>query len=143
MQRELKFRAWDKQNKSMEEVELLGDEVLRIKHAEWENREDFEVMQYTGLKDRKGVEIYEGDIIEIVNNLNEVTKKTNTHNAIVKYKEGSLVATWQDEFVGEIFNYFNSYNTPIVTFEVIGNIYENPRLLKDGGKIKYRREYDI
>lgn len=40
------------------------------------------------------------------------------------------MATWEDELDGEIFNHFNSYNTPIVTFEIIGNVYETQGIFK-------------
>ena len=109
--REIKFRAWDKENKEMVEVELLGKEVLLYKNGEWENIENFEVMQYTGLKDENGREIYEGDIVK--------------H------------ATWGDvyEVIFEDGGFYvlSSYDFQTINeypLEVIGNIYEKPELLE-------------
>ena len=138
--RKIKFRAWDKKNKKMvysddgsqEYGWFTGNDgcMLCVRIEEEKDIKLNNIMQYAGFKDKNGKEIYEGDILEIVNNLNETTKKLNTHNVIVKYKEGSIVATWEDELDGEIFNHFNSYNTPIVTFEIIGNIYETQGIFK-------------
>lgn len=79
--------------------------------------------QFTGLKDKNGKEIYEGDVVEIVNNYNEATKKSHG-NVVVKFKDGSFIVTW-DVDGDEYYNHFTSYNTPVVTFEVIGNIHNN------------------
>src|SRR5690625_3000888 len=114
--REIKFRAWDKENKEIVELDFVGRKVVKVKNGEWENRENFVVMQYTGLKDKNGTEIYEGDIVKGLDPL-------------------------RDEWIGEI-KYLAPYYallgsrshlilSDVNNLEVIGNIYENPELLGD------------
>ncbi|WP_416044662.1 YopX family protein [Clostridium tyrobutyricum] len=122
--REIKFRAWDKQNKNMEEVDLLGSNVLHIKNSEWENIEDFEVMQYTGLKDKNGVEVYEGDILKLFYG-KENTPLTTTK---VYFNEEGY---WDSKNLSEQHPFRACYGG-FSKCEVIGNIHENPELLKEG-----------
>ena len=122
--REIKFRAWDKQNKNMEEVDLLGSNVLHIKNSEWENIEDFEVMQYTGLKDKNGVEVYEGDILKLFYG-KENTPLTTTK---VYFNEEGY---WDSKNLSEQHPFRACYGG-FSKCEVIGNIHENPELLKQG-----------
>lgn len=78
--------------------------------------EPFYLMQYTGLKDKNGKEIYEGDIVS-------GWKDSHWHDGkdrVLKEVE------WTDELAG-----FNIIQIEMRTCEVIGNIYENPELLEE------------
>jgi len=114
MNRLIKFRVWDKrETKGMSTQNMLYDAQL---HHLWQDFVDYpgyELMQYTGLTDKNGKEIYEGDIIHL---------KFSELNA-------NLVVKW-DKYMG--LKYHNGGWTSMVHVdthgEVIGNIFENPEL---------------
>jgi uncharacterized phage protein (TIGR01671 family) len=128
MSREIKFRAWDKREKYMAyDVHDIYDdnklhpcrsfgEVLTEK-MDYETEElRFKVMQYTGLKDKNGTEIYEGDVVEVLGYYQRYF--------VVEYLTNSFkLLDGKDGFIGEIC-YWNGV-------EVIGNRFENPELLED------------
>lgn len=113
--REIKFRAWHKEKKIMGEV--LGIDIL---HKEiFFSNEDVALMQYTELKDEYGDEIYEGDILS--NGNDEKPYK-------VIFENGSFRA----EFKGDFEEYsFDLIDVVAQSYEVVGNIYENPELYEE------------
>lgn len=111
-QREIKFRGWEIENKTMVPMSLV---LFRY----WfECPEDVVLMQHTGLKDKNGVEIYEGDILQ--------HESIDTLREIVKW-EGEM---WTEEgFMTGFGEWFGTGNQ----YTIIGNIYENPELLENDG----------
>lgn len=145
MTREIKFRAWDDRNKvwlcgyehpNLGGFSLLGETILL---GEWSGvlerflmgrdgyePEDLIVMQYTGLKDKNGKEIYEGDIIATSNDAEDGCdawgKEENGYVKVSIDVNGVHFGNWcwQDEYS----------MTHVKYCEVVGNEFENPELLK-------------
>ncbi len=125
LHREIKFRAWDKEKKQMWYFPLWG--MLQAMEEGIGFVKYIQVMQYTGLKDKNGKEIYEGDIL-----LDKEKGQKERAVGFVEYQAYQFVIrklpktkrkTWYEMWgccVGEEGKHL----------EVIGNIYENPELLK-------------
>lgn len=119
--REIKFRAWDKLNKEMFNVESINFQERRVYKdvVSYRNFNDIELMQYTGLKDKNNKEIYERDILSDGND--EKPYK-------VIFENGSFRA----EFEGDFEEYsFDLIDIVAQGCEIVGNIYENPELMED------------
>nr|DAJ96195.1 MAG TPA: YopX protein [Caudoviricetes sp.] len=120
-----KFRAWLKNDKEMidvdeihwfhEGIDFIGDGITFSRGAD-----EIELMQSTGLFDRNGKEIFEGDIVD--------------------YKGRKAVVKWHGSYASFIYRFVDELNERVSEwhplflayyhFEIVGNIYENPELLE-------------
>lgn len=126
-----KLRAWDKQDERMSygEVEYFNDMIeYRFDHFCTEADEDVEFMQSTGIKDKNGVEIYEGDILK----LHAIFLAPNDKIGYLEYspKYGYSIIFEGNRLYRQ--EYWASTNK--LNYEVIGNIYENHELLREDTK---------
>ena len=114
--RQIKFRAWDKRNNRMLQEWILDDFSNWVKYPDWYN-----IMQFTGLKDKNGKEIYELDIIKIPN--------TEQYSRVY-FDKGCFMIENYHEICIKIRGRFETISSVPLRQEVIGNIYENPELIK-------------
>ena len=124
--REIKFRAWDKENEKMMKVSSLHLENKEISVKENGTFHLFrmqDLMQYTGLKDKNGKEIYEGDIVLI-----KLDETSTWYKTVVKFKKGAFIASLIDR---EDYIYIFNRGFDSNDFEIIGNIYKNKNLLEE------------
>lgn len=148
--RNIKFRAWDKDYEKMtyfddEDYEYKPPFVFRLdqvfkKDNNYDDYEDFEynditdkveIMQYTGLHDKNGKEIYEGDIIEFSYDMFIGNFDTFVAKGKIVFEEGAFyVEVFENERTTEDEAYL-LYSINLDTIEVIGNIYENEELLNE------------
>lgn len=131
-----KFRAWDKELHRWGEIFFICSEggLYTPESPFKENREKtwgypiarqerFIIMQSTGLKDKNGVEIFDGDIIVAMSQgvkvIGEVKRRIDGY--------WLMYPAWQH---GEFWHIVENVDTGETGVEVIGNIYENPELLQ-------------
>lgn len=118
--RDIKFRAWHQQGLSKPEDNKHSMTYWKLGQGldtSWFYAHAKDVMQYTGLKDKNGVEIYEGDRLRDSNGF------------------AGTVVWWRSGFFCEVSDgggKWNILSSPKA--EVIGNIYESPELLTKEGK---------
>jgi uncharacterized phage protein (TIGR01671 family) len=126
--RPIKFRAWDKRGKKMILPPSPYDSQIGLKFFTLDGRcyiggvhQKYELLQYTGLKDKNGKEIYEGDIIYSINIF------IRHIPLVVQFENGTFLAKTATPRK-DIEGIRNLVDQPC---EIIGNIYEHPELLKE------------
>lgn len=155
--RPIKFRAWSKSQKLMFHNVQNAYDTLRahyppeIENASDEERDrwclyknsfgdvlesnDFDVMQFTGLHDKNGKEIYEGDIVNYREDLPSMNERQKAIQGadMVQIDEVGIIQ-WTDSdasFDIHFKDYVRGFGARgDVTMEVLGNIHENPELVK-------------
>jgi len=120
--REIKFKFWNKEVNRFENDHLLSRGVYQNPFE----RSDLIACQFTGLYDCKGVPIYEGDILRC-----ERDYWDSHRNLVVEWHTDcwSLLKV-EDPVDSEVMRHDSSFDVPEYQREIIGNIYENPELLK-------------
>ena len=123
--REIKFRAWDRFKQRWSNYKINDDTVYfmdkntGVWYGSYNKRyKDFNLMQYTGLKDMRGKEIYEGDVL--FESFGERYYK-------VVFENGSFRAEFEGDFEEHSFDLIDIVAQGC---KIVGNIYENPELLK-------------
>lgn len=153
MSREVKFRIWDKTSNRMlyqddfERVELdtknkmvslVRSETIESSYVlDYEDGIEAEIMQYTGFKDSKGKEIYEGDILKFTQVLTKVFHPKEELGIIefytdIKWEDGCywIKDDGDDEYRDMFGAFFGENVYPLTEIEVVGDIYNNAELLR-------------
>lgn len=136
--RPIKFRAWHKGEAFMIDWDLIVDDGILAYFAS----DDYELMQYTGLKDEDGREIYEGDIVSVTadievggwNILRDIVEEERTIRQSITcevyYDEALALYALDTIRKAEHMDSWGFFGDDgAQEFEVIGNIYEKPELL--------------
>ena len=129
--REIKFRAWLKEDKKMENVKTMDftDKTIRcLKKNEFINAyllrrvsfDDVELMQYTGLNDKNDKEIYEGDILFF--------RDENTKYVVVWQDAAFIIKSIEIRKYSKEMCWLDDTE---ICCEIVGNIYENKNLLEE------------
>ena len=123
----LRFKAWDKEDREILEVHGISFDVQGIWTNEMIDDEsdgnfiflsDIELLQSTGLKDKNGVEVFEGDVVK--------TKygEHGRHIGVVTFRHGKFLSIGVKQYEG----YVEELGC---MFEIIGNQFEHPHLIKE------------
>jgi hypothetical protein len=129
-----RYRAWHKTWEELGEVKRIRfDDVGDVRTVLFRGKilgtdtpiDKIELMQSTGLKDKNGKEIFEGDIVQFEDCYTE-TDFLYVNTGIVEWSQGSFTITNRDSVLME-----DLLDGDSLDVTIIGNIYENPELLED------------
>lgn len=133
----IKFRAWDKITKQLFEVKQIDFNAIErnvygfityknilggvYESLSFRSFDDVELMQYTGINDCNGREIFEGDIVKLDEDFAKAHDYSSTISEVVWDEDGALFDTPKIQYA------LSQHNSKY--FTVIGNIYETPQLI--------------
>lgn len=132
MNREIKFRVWDKKENEWVVSPVIishGTNVMvgRDRDGNPMYREEIDIQQYTGLKDKNGKEIYEGDILRENLTLEMASDGESANVGRVFFAAGTFMIDGD----GSLYEHTYSLTPDILEdYLVVGNVFENPELLK-------------
>ena len=140
--RDIRFRAWDNKEEWMVDDmllsfdgEILTDDVqphdTPYKEIELADEGRYELMQYTGLKDKNGAEIYEGDIVKRTYLFDGAFGKTHVGEVVYDKESARYVISKPNNFIEPKTEDLGNTLSYRSTYEVIGNIHENKELLEE------------
>lgn len=125
-----KYRAWDNWRKRMSVVDRIYIDTEGVRLYDdfgeyWRDFRDVKLMQSTGLRDKNGKEIFEGDIAQFEDCYTE-TDFLYVNTGIVEWSQGSFTITNRDSVeMGDLLD------GEFLDVIIIGNVYENPELLEE------------
>ena len=149
--KKIKFRAWDKENKRWMTPEVEDNEESELRLDIWGNlhfkspwfeqesgattivsgESIFDLSQYTGLKDKNGVGIYEKDIVKRTYLFNGGYGETNTGEVVYDKEYARYVISRPQKHIEPKTEDLRNLLSDKSTYEVIGNIWEDPELLEE------------
>ncbi|EAI3138195.1 hypothetical protein E3B39_08890 [Campylobacter coli] len=117
------FRIWNTAcKKYIDDVGLISNIMYDLIHSATDIIEDFEIELWTGIYDKNGKKIYEGDIVKTKSLYDYFLAKISIHKEGTFYFEGK-----NGDYIGSLIYLVEDEG---YTIETIGNIHENPELLK-------------
>lgn len=123
----LRFRAWDKEFKEMVQVDALvfDEQIIKATYKNGnvvkEDIKNYVLMQSTGLRDKNGKEIFEGDILKVTN--------LSSWLEVVSFnKDKAMFVSKETERKVEETPLYDLFNADIFEIEIIGNIHTNSEL---------------
>lgn len=122
-----RFRAWDKEFKEMVQVDALvfDEQIIKATYKNGnvvkEDIKNYVLMQSTGLRDKNGKEIFEGDVLKVTN--------LSSWLEVVSFNEDkAMFVSKETKRKVEETPLYDLFNTDIFEVEIIGNIHTNPKL---------------